>query len=73
MKNVADIIHDLGKNVEVADGLDVQPSAVSEFKRRNSIPVKHWPRLIAFAATKGIAISAEELMAAHRNEPEEAA
>lgn len=65
MGTVADIIGSLGTNVEVADGMGVKPSTVSEFKRRKSLPVRYWPDFIAFAATKGVSVTPEMLMAVH--------
>ncbi|GAB4351419.1 MAG: hypothetical protein Kow0026_08470 [Oricola sp.] len=72
MNSVAEIIASLGTNVEVAEGIDVKPSTVSEFKRRNSLPVRYWQKFISFAETKGVAVTPEQLMAAH-TQPAEAA
>lgn len=36
-------------NVHMATVLGVGPSAVSEMKRRNSIPVEYWPAIVDFA------------------------
>lgn len=72
MNSVADIIETLGTNVEVAEGIDAKPSTVSEFKRRQSLPVRYWPKLIAFAQSKEITLTAEDLMRAH-GQPVEAA
>jgi hypothetical protein len=46
MQNVSDIFDKLGGPAAVAKLLDCQRSAASEMKRRGSIPVKYWPRLI---------------------------
>lgn len=35
-----------GSNVKLASVLRVGPSAVSEMKRRNNIPVEYWPSLV---------------------------
>jgi hypothetical protein len=75
MKNVTDIIAALGGNATVAEALHtadqpVIPSVVSEWKRRESIPVKWWPRLIALAAQKSVAgLNADMLMRIHNPEP----
>lgn len=41
-----------GSNVKLASALGVGPSAVSEMKRRNNIPVEYWPALVE--AARGI-------------------
>lgn len=42
-----------GSNVKLASVLNVGPSAVSEMKRRNNIPVEYWPSLVAGARRMG--------------------
>lgn len=61
---VAQIIEQLGGNTAVARIIDRKPSAVSEMKRRGSIPVEYWPRLIDAARGRGKLLDAEALMAA---------
>jgi hypothetical protein len=68
MKTVTDIISLLGSNAEVASGLDVGQSTVSEFKRRNSIPVKYWPKLIGLAHAKNVQITNDILVEVHAGE-----
>lgn len=42
-----------GSNVKLASALRVGPSAVSEMKRRNNIPVEYWPSLVEAAREIG--------------------
>lgn len=42
-----------GSNVKLAVILNVGPSAVSEMKRRNNIPVEYWPTLVGAAREIG--------------------
>lgn len=42
-----------GSNVKLASVLSVGPSAVSEMKRRNNIPVEYWPSLVEGARNIG--------------------
>ena len=66
MVNVSEIINSLGGNAAVALRLDVGPSTVSEMKRRNAIPVKYWPRIIAMASEKAVDdVTSETLMQMH--------
>jgi hypothetical protein len=69
MLTIADLINRLGGNVGFAEIIGAaHPSTASEMKRRGSIPVQHWPRVIAAARQRGIDISAETLMAMHTEE-----
>lgn len=43
-----------GSNVKLASVLRVGPSAVSEMKRRNNIPVEYWPSLVDAARDIGL-------------------
>ena len=65
MQNVTDIFDKLGGAAGVSRILDCQRSTASEMKRRGSIPVRYWPRLIE--ATDG-ELTPELLMQA--NAPE---
>lgn len=42
-----------GKLADMARVLEVGPSTVSEMRRRNSIPVEYWPRLVEEAERIG--------------------
>lgn len=52
-----------GSNVKLASVLRVGPSAVSEMKRRNNIPVEYWPSIVDAARDMGIADLTMERMA----------
>lgn len=52
-----------GSNVKLASVLSVGPSAVSEMKRRNNIPVEYWPSLVEGARALGRADLTMEKMA----------
>jgi hypothetical protein len=66
MKNVADIIELLGGNAGLARKTGLKPSTVGEMKRRGSIPVEHWPKIIEAAVADGVeGITPETLMAAN--------
>jgi len=66
MNRVSDIIDRLGGNASVSREIGVKPSAVSEMKRRNSIPPRYWSDLIAMAKERGAGeITADMLVAIH--------
>ena len=73
MQNVDDIFTALGGSGSVARILDVKPSAASEMRRRGSIPVRYWPRLIEGAEALGVSIDSDMLVQLHIPEPERAA
>jgi hypothetical protein len=73
MSTPSAIIDDLGGPTRIARGLDVYPTLVSEWKRTDSIPVKHWPALIDYAKAQDFALSADALVAAHVNRQPRAA
>lgn len=52
-----------GTNVKLASVLRVGPSAISEMKRRNNIPVEYWPSLIEAARDVGCSELTMERMA----------
>jgi hypothetical protein len=63
MQTASDIINVLGGNAKVADFLGVGPSTVSEMKRRNSIPVEYFPKLVKVAEREGVkALTLEKLV-----------
>ena len=66
MERVADIIDGLGGNAVISRELKIKPSAVSEMKRRNSIPPKYWLGLIRLSDRAGKRrVTADELVAIH--------
>jgi hypothetical protein len=54
MQSVSTIFETLGGPTRVARMLDVGFTTASEMKRRGSIPVKYWPRLVAACESQGI-------------------
>ncbi|MGJ7039174.1 DNA-binding transcriptional regulator YdaS (Cro superfamily) [Shinella sp. BE166] len=62
MKTVDDIISKLGGNTAVARILGVGPSTISEMKRRDSIPVEHWPAFIKAAQSAGKDLTLERMV-----------
>ncbi|WP_352824520.1 carph-isopro domain-containing protein [Mesorhizobium sp. M0134] len=65
MQNVGDIFTKLGGTGAVARMIDVKHSAASEMRRRQSIPVRYWPQLIAGAKTAGVEIDSDLLVKVH--------
>ena len=51
--NAKESVSALGGNQAVATGTGVPRSAVVCWGRRNSIPVKHWPKLLKMAVEVG--------------------
>lgn len=64
-ETVPSILESLGTAVELAEALGVTPSAISEMKRRNSIPVPHWGRLLEIAPTRHVNLNYEVLVKAN--------
>lgn len=66
MQSVSTIFEILGGPTRVARILDVGFTTASEMKRRGSIPVKYWPRLVEACEAQGVAgITYEQLVAVH--------
>jgi len=65
MKDVSQIITDLGGPTAFGRAIGVGTSTASEMKRRKSIPVQYWPSVIAAADQIGKPVSPDDLMAAH--------
>jgi hypothetical protein len=66
MKDIDTIFSELGGTGKVADFLDVKPSAASEMRRRKSIPVKYWPKLVSACAANGVyGVSYDALVSMH--------
>jgi hypothetical protein len=66
MQSVSNIFETLGGPTRVAKMLDVGFTTASEMKRRGSIPVKYWPRLVAACESQGIdGITYERLVEIH--------
>lgn len=61
-----DLFRRLGGYASVAEILGLaHPSATFEMRRRKSIPVRHWPILIARAHEKNVALDEAELVRLH--------
>lgn len=54
MQSVSSLFDQLGGPTKVARVLDVGFTTASEMKRRGSIPVKYWPRLVAACHAEGV-------------------
>jgi hypothetical protein len=66
MKSVEEIFVALGGTGAVARLLEVGHSTASEMRRRGSIPVRYWPRLVAVAAERAVeGISNDSLVDMH--------
>jgi hypothetical protein len=66
MKSVEEIFVALGGTGAVARLLEVGHSTASEMRRRGSIPVRYWPRLVAVAVEREIeGISNDSLVGIH--------
>lgn len=69
---VDDVIDRLGGPASVARALGFPyASAVTEMKRRGSIPVAHWPALMAEALRLGVKLDERILVAVHVAPPVE--
>lgn len=68
MQNVSDIFTKLGGTGAVARMIDVKHSAASEMRRRQSIPVRYWPQLIAGATSAGVELDSDLLVKIHVSE-----
>lgn len=65
MESVANIFDALGGNVVAAKALGVNYSTATEMKRRGSIPVQYWERLVREAKPLGVDLSYDTLVAVH--------
>ncbi len=75
MLTIHDLFDTLGGPGKVAEMMSIKPSTASEMKRRQSIPLKYWDRLIHASAAEGLEISYSTLVALHSKskQPSEAA
>jgi hypothetical protein len=66
LKSATQIINALGGNAVVARRIGKTPSAVSEMKRRGTIPVRYWNDIASLAGEAGRnEITVERLAALH--------
>lgn len=74
MNTVEDVFVKFEKTSSFAEALGLKLSAASEMRRRKSIPVRYWPKLVDAARQRGIdEISYDTLVKLHAPEPERAA
>ena len=65
MDNVASLIESLGGNASFGDMVGIPASHVRVMKRRGSIPVRYWSKVIEGAKSTGEPISYEKLVQIH--------
>lgn len=65
MKNVADIFELMGGPANLGRAIGVPTQHASVMKRRGSIPVTYWPKLLKAAAASKIRIDADALARVH--------
>lgn len=70
MRTVEEIFEAFGGPAAFARHLEIKGSTASEMKRRRSITIEHWPKLIAAARSLNIEISNDDLVAIHVRERE---
>lgn len=70
INTVFDIFREIGGPTKFAKAMGLKPSAASEMKRRNSIPVPYWPELIKVMKAEGKPLTYEQLVKAHQKQPE---
>jgi hypothetical protein len=67
-RTIPEIIDALGVAVLAREFGHANLTTVDSWKRRGSIPVARWPALIAFAERAGVALTNDDLAAAHVSE-----
>lgn len=66
MYTIGDLISAFDGNTKFAAIIGKNASTASEMKRRNSIPIEYWPRIIKAAREMGIeGVSNDTLVALH--------
>jgi hypothetical protein len=68
MNTVDDVFSGFGGPTAFGRAIGVKPSAASEMKRRASIPVVYWEKLVEAARQRGIQISYDRLVSIHTNQ-----
>ena len=68
MTDIHKIFDKLDGPGKVAELLGVKPSAASEMKRRKSVPVKYWPKLVIACNEAGLTINYATLVSLHSKE-----
>lgn len=64
-KTIDELFQQMGGPTAVARILAVGVSTASEMKRRGSVPVRYWPKLITHAQSQGTPLTESDLLAAH--------
>lgn len=73
MNSVEDVFDRFQKTSAFADALGLKLSAASEMRRRKSIPVRYWPKLVEVARERGFdEINNDTLVAIHAPTPSDA-
>lgn len=68
-KSIDDTLDTLGGTNSVAERLGVNPSVVSSWRARGSIPIDWWCKLIALAGERGVeGLTLETLAVLHTSE-----
>lgn len=65
MQSVDQIFEKFGGPTALGRLIGVKPSAASEMRRRASIPVDYWPRLVASAKKQRIDLNYAKLVSIH--------
>lgn len=65
MNTVPEIIDQLGGTTAFGRAIAVKQSAASEMKRRKSIPVTYWPKVIEAATALGKPVTYDDLVRIH--------
>jgi hypothetical protein len=60
-RTIASIVDELGGTVEVADASGVVPSAVTQWKDKNSVPRWHRDPILKLAKKKKVELTLEEI------------
>jgi hypothetical protein len=64
--DIVGLIDKLGGNTGFASSIGARhPSTASEMKRRGSIPVHYWPKVIAAAHERSLRLTADDLVRMH--------
>ncbi len=74
MQTVAEITAAFGGPAELGRAIGVTTEHAAQMRRRNSVPVRYWPKLIEAAAGRGVGgLTYEALVKVHSAAPTEAA
>lgn len=74
MDTVEAVFKKFGGPAAFSRAIGIKPSAASEMKRRASIPVEYWQKLVAAAKERGVhELTYEKLVKLHSKQKESAA